>query len=108
MTLETSRLQSGNPLILRFCAYQKYHLQQVVVVVIVVVVVVVLAVVVVVVVLVVVVVVVVLVLVLVLSLLVDPPLTCFTRWLLGGHTGHRSGREQQSLSIQGQPSHGQA
>ena len=105
MTLETSRLQSGNPLILRFCAYQKYHLQQVVVVVIVVVVV--LAVVVVVV-LVVVVVVVVLVLVLVLSLLVDPPLTCFTRWLLGGHTGHRSGREQQSLSIQGQPSHGQA
>ena len=54
MTLETSRLQSGNPLILRFCAYQKYHLQQVVVVVVV-------------------------VLVLVLSLLVDPPLTCFTR-----------------------------
>ena len=75
MTLETSRLQSGNPLILRFCAYQKYHLQQVVVVVIVVVVVV-LAVVVVVL---VVVVVVVVVLVLVLSLLVDPPLTCFTR-----------------------------
>ena len=105
MTLETSRLQSGNALILRFCAYQKYHLQQVVVVVVVIVVVVVLAVVVVVL---VVVVVVVVVLVLVLSLLVDPPLTCFTRWLLGGHTGHRSGREQQSLSIQGQPSHGQA
>ena len=73
MTWETSRLQSSNPLSLRFCKYQQSYLQ-----------------------------------------FTNfwnhtrvfrwTHMTCCSRSLLGGHAGHRSGREQQSLSIQVQSS----